>query len=91
MLADKNDSQHRTLAPMFGSMPKNLETMFRKKKNPLNQCTVGLVDEELPEMGNWTGNRAHHPSLLLQLENRIWKLCQSTGSRIQGQVPHASY
>jgi hypothetical protein len=34
MLADKNDSQHRTLAPMFGSMPKNLETMFRKKKKP---------------------------------------------------------
>lgn len=24
-------------------------------------------------------------------ENRIWKLCQETGSRIQGQVSHTSY
>lgn len=66
MLADKSDSQHRTLAPMFGSMPKNLETMFRGRKT-LNQSRAEPEDEEVPEMGNWTGSRAYHPSLMLQL------------------------
>lgn len=64
MLADKCNPQCTTLAQFFGSRPENLETMFRKT---LNQSRAGPEDEELPEIGNWTGNHAHQPSLLLQI------------------------
>lgn len=37
------------------------------EKKTLNQSTAEPEDEELPENGNSTGSRAHHPSLLLQL------------------------
>lgn len=36
-------------------------------KQTLNQSRAGPEDEELPEMGNWTGNCAHQPSLLSQI------------------------
>lgn len=36
-------------------------------KKTLNQSTTEPEDEELPENGNSTGSRAHHPFLLLQL------------------------
>lgn len=63
MLADKCNPQCTTLAPFFGSIPENLETMFEKT---LNQSRAG-PEGELPETGNWTGNDARQPSLLLQI------------------------
>ncbi|KAL6085165.1 hypothetical protein STEG23_031218 [Scotinomys teguina] len=55
-----------------------------EKKKMLNQSTADPQDEEPPEWGIGLGAERITLPFCCSIENRIWKPCQVTGSRIQG-------